>query len=183
MEDQSLEQTLTVFAIQDTGVTLRTIRDALQKAGYPASIGVEIAGEATDAQLDDLEWTSAFARWHEPELHDVWLLSRDVMDADEEAKEAIARALRYVLVRPESADKLIVMDHLSRTRVVYACQILPAMLDADMAGVLEDEDHPAFGALDVALRALAEDGEGLIYAEGEAFYDADGEPLLAEEGE
>ena len=181
MEDQSSEQTLTVFAIQEAGVTLRTIRDALQNAGFPASIGVEIAGDAIDAQLDDPQWTSAFARWHEPELHDVWLLSRDVVGVDEEANEAVSRAARFALSRAESADKLIVADHLSRTRVVYACQILPAMLDAELMGALAEEDHPAFGALDVALRALADPSEGLIYAQGEAFYDADGEPLLAEE--
>ncbi len=181
MEDQSSEQALTVFAIREEAVTLRTILDALQKGGFPAGIGVEIAGDATDAQLDDPDWSSAFARWHEPELHDVWLLSRDVIGVDEEASEAVARAARYALGRAESADKLIVADHLGRTRTVYTCQILPAMLDADFAGVLDAEDHPAFGALDVVLRVLADNTDGLIYAHGQAFYDADGEPLLAEE--
>ena len=36
---------------------------------------------------------------------------------------------------------------------------------------------------DIALRTLAEHGDDLIYAEGEAFYDADGEPMLGEEEE
>ena len=167
------DEILTVFALREESVTLRTLLDALRKADAPASLGVEIAGEATDAQLDDPDWETAFARWHAPELHDAWYLERDVVGVDEEADQAVARALRFALGRGESADKLIVLDHLSKTRTVYACQVLPAMID--------DEDHPAFGALDIVLRALADAGDGLIYAAGEAFYDLDGEPLLAEE--
>jgi hypothetical protein len=169
------EQPLTVFALSEEGVPLRTLWDALTQAGFPVGIGVEIAGEAIDTQLDDPRWETAFVRWHEPELHDAWLLERYDVGTDEEAKTALARALQLAINRSESADKLIVIDHLRKTRVVYAFEILPAMLD--------DDDHPAFAALDVALRTLADATDGLIFAEGEAFYDADGEPLLGEVGE
>lgn len=171
-DNTSDDHSLYVFALNTEAVTLRTLREALQSANYPVGIGVEIAGEATDAQLDDPQWETAFVRWHEPELHDAWLLERAIVGADEEADEALGRALALAGTHTDSADKLIVINHLRNTRIVYLCEILPALVD--------DEDHPAWEALDVALRTLAEPTDGLIYAEGEAFYDTDGEPLLAD---
>lgn len=169
------DQALIVFAQLETAVPLRTLRDALLRAEFPVGVGVEIAGDAIDAQLDDLQWETAFVRWQTPELHDVWLLERTVVGADEEADHSLTGALRWANNHTESGDKLIVADHLRKTRTVYTCVILPAMLD--------DDDHPAWGALDVALRTLAEHADGLIYADGVAFYDEDGEPLLGEEDE
>ncbi len=169
------DQPLFVFAQAETGVPLRILLDALRRARLPVGIGIEIAGDAIDAQLDDPLWETAFVRWKEPELHDVWLLERAVVGTDEEADHAITGALRFANNHVESGDKLIVADHLRKTRMVYTFVILPAML--------EDEDHPAWPALDIALRTLAEHGDDLIYAEGEAFYDADGEPMLGEEEE
>ena len=166
------DDALIVFAQSETAVPLRLLRDTLVRAGFPIGVGVEIAGDAIDAQLDDLEWETAFVRWQTPELHDAWLLERDVVGADEEADHALTGALRWANNHAESGDKLIAIDHLRKTKTVYACEILPAML--------EDDDHPAWNALDVALRTLAEHADGLIYAPNEAFYDADGEPLLGE---
>ena len=77
-----------VFAQSETGVPLRTLLDALRRAGFPVGIGMEIAGDAIDAQLDDPLWETAFVRWQEPELHDVWLLERAVVGTDEEADHA-----------------------------------------------------------------------------------------------
>ena len=167
------DQPLLVFAQSETSVPLRTLRDTLRRAGFPIGVGVEIAGDAIDAQLDDPQWETAFVRWNEPELHDAWLLERNAVGTDEEADQALTGALRWANNHAESGDKLIVADHLRKTKTVYACVILPAMLD--------DEDHPAWAALDVALRTLAEHADGLIYAQDEAFYDEDGEPLLGEE--
>lgn len=162
-----------VFAIQETGVTLRGLRDALIAAGHPVSISTGIAGEAADEDLDARDWESAFARWNEPEVHDVYFLLRDRLGGEEDADRVYAEVARLVHNRPESADKLIVADHLRRSRTLYEIQLLP-ILEAD-------EDHAAWGALDVLLRHLAEATDGLIYAEGTGFFDAEGEPLLPEE--
>ena len=169
------DQSLIVFAQSETSVLLRTLRDALLRAEFPVGVGVEIAGDAIDAQLDDPQWETAFVRWQTPELHDVWLLEREVIGADEEADQALTGALRWANNHAESGDKLIVADHLRKTRTVYICAILPAMLD--------DDDHPAWDALAIALRTLAEHADGLIYADCVAFYDEDGAPLLGEEDE
>ncbi len=177
IEDKTAEQSLFVFALSGEGTSLRAVREALRQEEYPISIGVEIAGEADDVQLDDPFWETAFVRWHEPELHDVWLLQRYQIGMDEEADAVRTQALQLAVNFPESAGKLIVMDHLRRTHTVYACEVLPAMIDnANFA-----DDHPAWGAMSIALRELAMPTDGVIYAEGVAFYDADGEPLLAED--
>jgi len=172
-EASPAEQSLFVLAVSDESATLREIREALRQQQYPVGIGVEIAGEAIDVQLDDPHWDSAFVRWNEPELHDAWLLQRYRIGTDEEADTIRKQALQMAVNHPESAGKLIVIDHLRRTETVYACQVLPAMLD--------DDDHPAWGALDVALRTIALPTDGIIYAANLAFYDVDGEPLLSNE--
>jgi hypothetical protein len=169
------DQPLFVFALQRAAPPLRLLRDALTGAGYPAGIGTGIAGEASDEELDRTDWEAAFVRWKEPELHEVWLIERDLMGEDPQAENAVANALRHTANVADSAGRLIATDHLRRTQAVYMCQILPALL--------ADDDHPAWAALDIALRCLAENAEGLIYADDEGFYDADGEILLDETGE
>lgn len=169
MEDHPL----LVFAQERDAPALRTLLDALRRAGYPAGIGVGIAGEATEEELDAPEWETAFLRWSEPEFHEVALLERFLPDVDEEANEALEDAQNAVGSHDESAGKLIAADHLRRTQAVYAWQILDALL--------ADANHPAWAALDVALRTLAENADGIIYAEAEGFYEADGELLLAED--
>jgi hypothetical protein len=168
-----MDQPLIVFALEPTAPPLRFLRTELRAAGYPVGIGVGIAGEATETELDAPDWEAAFLRWAEPETHEVALVERSVRGEEEEADILIAQATQFAAARPESAGRLIIEDHLRRTQVVYAWQILPALL--------ADDDHPAWDALDVALRALAERTEGIIYAEAEGFYDADGELLLAED--
>lgn len=173
-EDATAGEALFVFATTlADGVTLREIRNVLHKQGYPVGIGVEIAGEAIDAQLDDPAWETALVRWNEPELHDALLLERLHVGNEEEADTIRKQALQMAVNQPKSAGKLIVIDHLRRTEEVYACQILPAVLD--------DEDHPAWSALDIVLRTIAAPSDGIIYAVDTAFYDVDGEPLISTE--
>ncbi len=171
MEDHPL----LVFSLDRAAPPLRTLRDALRTAGYPVEIGVREAGEATDAELDSPDWEIAFIRWMDPEMHEVAVVERDLRDEDELAQTFLAEAERIVASRPESAGRLIMADHLGRMQAVYSLEILSALI--------ADEDHPAWTALDVALRSLAESAEGIIYAAGEGFYDADGELLLAEDDE
>jgi hypothetical protein len=168
MQDQSLF----VFALDETAVTLRVIAETMNAADCPVSISAGIAGEATPEQLDAPDWETAFVRWQTPEIHDVYLLERDAVGVDEDADQAVAMALQAAGNEVESADRIITLDHLRRTKTVYAIQILPALLD--------DEDHLAWAALDVALRTLAARSEGIIYAVGEGFYDEDGEMLLGQ---
>jgi hypothetical protein len=164
------DQPLFVFCLREEAIPLRSVGETLRAADCPVSISVDIAGAATEAQLDATDWETAFVRWETPELHDVYLLERDLIGVDEDADQAVAAALRTVAGHPESAGRLIVANHLRRTRTVYAVQILPALL--------ADDDHLAWSALDVALRTLAAEGEGIIFAVEEGFYDEDGEPLL-----
>lgn len=165
---------MNVFAQREQAVPLRTLDQALRKAGYPVSLSLSIAGEASDEQLDALDWEAAFVRWGEPEVHDVYLLARAPAN-ETDARATIAQAIRVANNHPVSAGQLIVADHLRRTRTVYEVQILPAVLD--------NEDHLAWEALDTLLRRLAVEAEGMIHAEGGGFFDADGEPLLSEEDE
>lgn len=167
------DQPLYVFAMDETTVPLRLVAETMNAADCPVSISVDIAGEATPEQLDALDWETAFVRWQTPEMHDVYLLERDVVGADEEADQAVAMALQVAGNEAESAGRIIVVNHLRRTKTVYAVQILPALLD--------DEDHLAWLALDVLLRTLAANSEGIILAVGEGFYDEDGEPLLGQD--
>ncbi|HZO87793.1 MAG TPA: hypothetical protein VFB38_05595 [Chthonomonadaceae bacterium] len=171
MEDHPL----LVFAIERAAPPLRALRDALQAAGYPAGIGVGTVGEATEEQLDSTDWEAAFIRWTEPNPHEVALVERALCEREEEAANAVAQALRLVANYPESAGRLIVADHLRRIQAVYAWQLYDPLL--------ADEDHPAWEALDVALRTLAQQSDGIIYAQAEGFYDADGEMLLLEAGD
>jgi hypothetical protein len=169
MEDQPLY----IFALEETAVPLRVVAETMNAADCPVSVSVDIAGEATPEQLDALDWETAFVRWETPELHDVYLLERDVVGTDDVADQAVAMALQSAGNEVASAGRIIVMDHLRRTKTVYAVQILPALL--------ADDDHLAWSALDVALRTLAANSEGIILAVGEGFYDEDGEALLGQE--
>lgn len=167
------DQPLTVFALDREALPLRVLQDTLRTADCPVEIGVGIAGAATDAELDSPEWETAFVRWTQPELHEVYLLERDVVGEEEEADAAVQAALQIAGNSPESGGKLITIDHLRRTQTLYQIEILPALLT--------NEEHLGWAALDVLLRCLAENRDGIIYAEAEGFYDADGEPLLLEE--
>ncbi len=167
------DQPLTIFALDEPAVPLRTIADTMNAADCPVSISVGIAGEATPEELDALDWETAFVRWETPEIHDVYLLERDVVGADEEAEQAVRAAVQAAGNEVESAGRLIVIDHLRRAKTVYAVQVLPALL--------ADEDHLAWSALDVLLRTLAANSQGIIYAVGEGFYDEDGEALVGQD--
>src|SRR5258708_1312486 len=118
MEDQPL----CVFAQEREGMPLRILRDTLQAAGYPAGIGMNIAGEATDAELDATDWEAAFIRWSEPELHEVAYLERDLPDEDEQAAHTLAKARRVATETSDVAGSLIVREHLGKTQTVYAFQ-------------------------------------------------------------
>ena len=163
---------LRVFALEFDAVPLRAVQEALEATGYPAELGVAIAGSANEEELDAPDWEAAFVRWKAPELHEVALLERDEREKDEEADAAIASGLRLIANSTDLAGQMIVADHLRRTQTVYQIQLLPAILAQD--------DHPAWAALDVALRCLAAHSNGLIYAEGEGFFESDGEMLLSE---
>src|SRR5262249_47012557 len=93
-------------------------------------------------------------------------------EAEEAAEDILTQHLAGIATLSDSAGRLIVEDHLRRTQVVYTVQLLPALLD--------NEDHPAWDALDVVLLCLAQQTEGIIFVQEEGFCDADGELLLAE---
>ena len=86
MEDEPLF----VFAVERAAPPLRLLRDALHAAGYPAGIGTGIAGEASEEELGRTDWEAAFVRWQEPELHEVWLIERDIIGEDPQAENAVA---------------------------------------------------------------------------------------------
>ncbi len=166
------DQPLALFALKSEAPPLRLLRDALLKAGHPAGIGVDIAGEATETELDARDWDAAFVRWTQPELHEVYLIERNPRGSDEIADALVAQGLHGIEALSDTAGRLIVSDHLRRTQAVYAIQILPALV--------ADEDHKGWEALDIVLTTLAGQTDGLIYAATEGFYDSDGELLLSE---
>jgi hypothetical protein len=166
------ENPLLIFALSAEAPTLRVLRDALREAGYPVSFGTEIAGEAVEEALDAADWEAAFLRWNEPEMHEVALLERMDCGVDEEGRRLVSEAMNRILESEDEAGRLIVASHLQQTTAVYAMELLDALFT--------DEDHPAWAAFDVLLRAIAEKTDGLIYVEEEGFMDADGELLLDE---
>jgi hypothetical protein len=163
---------LIVFAAADAAIPLTALRDLLLTEGAPANFGVDIAGEANDEQLSDPAWEIALLRWLEPELHEVALIEPMDREQDEEAQRLVSHHLYRIARLSDIAGRLIVADHLNRTKVVYALQILPALLAED--------SHEAWNALDIMLRFLAHAADGVIYAEAEGYCDADGELLLAD---
>ena len=163
---------LLIYATGAEAPPLKTLLQTLRQAGYPAGFGVAIAGEATEAELAAPDWEAAILRWNEPELHEIALLERSLVGADEEADAAVAEGLERAEALPLSAGRFLILDHLRQTVAVYAWNLQPALVF--------DDDHPGWEALDVALRTLAEKTDGLIYAEAEGFYDADGEPMIAD---
>jgi hypothetical protein len=169
------ENPLLVFALSPEAPALRILQDTLREAGFPVSFGTDIAGEALEDALDDPDWEAAFLRWNEPEMHEVALLERMDCREDEEGLRLVSEAMNRILESEDEAGRLIVASHLQLTTTIYALQLLDALFT--------DEDHPAWVAFDVLLRAIAEKTEGLIYAENEGFMDADGELLLDETGE
>jgi hypothetical protein len=141
-------------------------------ARLPVSVPLRYLREASEEELASQEWEAAFLRWATPEMHEVFYLERQPLSEDEEAQQSLARAVGKVHSLPISAGRYIAADHLQQTEIVYAIHPLPALL-------LED-DHPAWAALDALLRYLAIETDGMIYAEGEGFYDSEGENLLSE---
>jgi hypothetical protein len=168
MEDELLR----VFSLQSAGFPLRTLLGAVRSAGHPAAVSTGIAGEATDEELDREDWNAVFLRWKEPELHDVALIERDMKSESDETRTCILAALRDAMNTDDPGGQLIVADHLRRTEAVYSVQVLPALVEQD--------DHAAWGALDIVLRCIAAQTDGLIAVPGEGYCDADGELLLAE---
>ena len=114
-------------------------------------------------------------RWAEPEIHEVALIERLVRDTDEEAEALISEYRGHIVANPDNAGRMIISAHLNSTRTVYAVQLLPALFT--------DDDHPAWGALDIIVRSIAREADGLIYAEAEGFCDPDGEFLLSDDSE
>jgi hypothetical protein len=161
---------LVIFATANAAIPLVALRDLLLAEGLPASFGVDIAGDASDEQLNAPGWESAILRWLEPELHEVAILERMVRDEDEEAEPLILAHQARIADNPDVAGRMIIADHLERTRIVTGVQLLPALL-------IEDS-HDAWGALDILLRFLAHASDGVIYAEAEGYCDADGELIL-----
>ena len=168
MEDQLLR----VFSRDGSGVPLRTLLGAVRSSGHPAAISTGIAGEATDEELEREDWSAVFLRWTDPELHDVALIERDLRSESDEIRTCILAALSEVMNSDDPGGQLIVADQLSRTEAVYSVQVLPALVDQD--------DHAAWGALDIVLRCIAAQTNGLIAVPGEGYCDADGELLLTE---
>jgi hypothetical protein len=166
------ETLLQVFSTDIEGFALRTLQGALRSAEYPATLGVGIAGEATDAEMEATDWDAAILRWSTPELHEVALIDRELRADSKEAEAIIDSHVEMVANGDDPTGQLIVTDHLRKTRAVYSVQILPAML--------VDEDHGAWAALDTVLRCIAAETGGLIWLAGEGYCDSDGELLLAE---
>jgi hypothetical protein len=98
------------------------------------------------------------------------MLTRYVPGTDEEAVTALRGAATDVQKSSDEAGRLIVLDLLANAKAVYACDIEPPMV--------EDPDHPAWDALDIALRSLADLSDGLVYGT-EGFFDSEGELMLA----
>lgn len=161
---------LIVIGRREDGIPLQALQEALQDAGFPATFGVRIAGDATVEDLLSPDWETAFLRWREPTVHETIFLSKWVVGADEEAADFLKTISKEAAKLPMSGGKLLVDVALESAKTFYALEILPALL--------ADDDHPAWGAMDVVLRTLAEWGEGIIYAEEEGFFDADGEPMV-----
>jgi hypothetical protein len=159
-----------VFSPSSQTVRLREIADLFKAGGHSVSISTGIAGAATPEELENPNWEAAFVRWHTPELHDVYLLERSVVEEEAEAREAVEEALRFAYNWPDTAEKLLTIDALRRTQIVYDVQLLPVLL--------EDQDHPGWEALDGLLRLLAAPGKGVIFAEEEGFFDSEGMPLI-----
>lgn len=164
---------LRIFALTAEAPPLRILRDALVEAGYPIQLTLDIVGEASDEDLSLTDWEAAFVRWTDPELHEICLIERSAISEEDEAAEAIAAGLRMIANTTDAAGGLIVGDHIRRSEAIYDLELLPALL--------ADDDHPGWNALDVLLRALATEANGIIYVPSEGFCDADGEILLSVE--
>jgi hypothetical protein len=162
---------LLVFAAAGAPVPLVAVRDVLVTERAPANLSIDV-GEATEEQLADPVWEAAFLRWLEPEVHEVAVIERLQVGDDELADQMISRHMSRISREADVAGRMIVADTLNRARVVYAFELLPALL--------ADDGHDAWGAIEVLLRFLAQAADGLIYAEAEGYCDSDGELLLAE---
>jgi len=171
MEDNLLR----VYGIEpgSDGLPLRTILGALRTAGYPVAFLTGIAGETTDEELDADAWDAAFIRWNEPQIHEIALIERDLVADSEETRIYLSQTIQSVMNHADLVGQTIVANHLRKTVSIYSVQILPALLESD--------DHDGWAALDVALRCIAAQVDGLIYVPGEGFCDCDGELILADD--
>ncbi len=161
---------LIVIGQRKDGIPLQALHEALQDAGFPTTFGVRIAGDATVEDLLSPDWDTAFLRWQKPELHDVIFLEKWIIGQETEAEDLLKLVSKEAKALPMSGGKLLVDVALESAKTFYTLDTLPALLS--------DDNHPAWGAIDVVLRTLAEWGEGIIYAEDEGFFDADGEPMV-----
>jgi len=161
---------LIVIGQRKDGIPLQALHEALLEGGFPATFGVRTAGDATVEDLLSTDWETAFLRWQKPELHEVIFLEKWAIGQEAEAEALLKIVSKEAANLPMSGGKLLVDVVLESAKTLYTLDTLPALLD--------NEDHPAWGAIDVVLRTLAEWGEGIIYAEGDGFYDADGEPMV-----
>jgi hypothetical protein len=165
-------QPLMVYSIQADAPLLIGLQKALDDEGHPMVFGVNIAGDAEGEALVGRDWDAIFVRWKEPESHEIAVLERELVAEDADAKGILRTALESVAQSDDEAGVLIVKDHLQKTQAIYALELMPTLMDND--------EHPGWEGLDTLLRALAEQTEGLVYAQGEGFCAADGELLLIE---
>ena len=115
---------LTIFSLDTRTPSLRTVWQEVKENGLPLQIGIAIAGEATEEELNFADWDSAFLRWTEPEIHDIALIA--VYDPDEpEGEEAIRVAVEFLLTMPPSSSRVVLETHLKNVKRVYAFQTLP----------------------------------------------------------
>ncbi len=165
-------QELLVFSKDAEGFPMRNLLGAITSAGHPAEFGIGIAGSATEEDLDSENWDALFLRWTEPEMHEIALLEKDMRSGSEEAEATIAATARQIAKSNDVAGQLIVADHLKQTKAIYRLQILTQLLSND--------DHAGWDAIDILLRCIASQSDGLIEVPGEGYCDADGELLLAD---
>ncbi|MBC7529626.1 MAG: hypothetical protein H7308_19025 [Chthonomonadaceae bacterium] len=159
---------LAIFALDTKIPPLRTLWSEAKEEEMPLQLGVFIAGEATEEELDAPEWESVFVRWTEPEIHDIALLETYTFE-EPEGEELSRKATELLSALPQDSSRFVLEQHLLNVKRLYVIQTLPALLD--------DEDHAGWDGIDLVLRVLADVTGGVIYAEGEGFYSAEGTPF------
>ncbi len=161
---------LQIFALDDDPPPLSTILQEYWVQEAPVSFSFGVSNQNDSADIDNCKWDAMFVRWLKPSIHDVCLIVSDRIGHDPEAEALLARVLKRVARQnPDEMQKLVV-ETLKVTRLVISLQFLPALLD--------DPDHPAWDALGSIASSLATLANGIIYVEGEGFYDDAMAPLV-----
>ncbi len=161
---------LQIFALDDYPPSLRTIQQEYWVQEAPISFSFGVSNDNDIADIDSTSWDAMFVRWMRPTVHDVCLVVCERRDNDEDAEALIDRALQRVGRQPKGEMQKIVVETLNASRIVISVQFLPALLD--------DQDHLAWDALGSIVSSLATLANGIIYVEGEGFYDDAMAPLV-----